>query len=317
MNDSNKYRCISFFQDLDESVLDLNQYLSPYGVFFEKISIDDFKKRFACFLLNRRNLFDEKNINFNFELELSFTELYLQNIFSHRVNELGYIIALIDFNEHDLIVNNKRQIDFSAMSEVQINFDRIKKRIIDCLIMTSNDYILNTLSIRVCEKENHCLGTSVHPGYVYRPASRTIAEDDYSNFKYALNNFDRDNFKFKIGFQNYLNAQSIDDRSTRFVMYVTVLESMFNSTSSQISHTISRHASLILSIDKDEFENNYRMVKKLYDRRSKLVHGDHADVNEDDIYQVKNVSRKCLLYCLKSNLNKKDLFLTLNKKGFD
>jgi hypothetical protein len=59
----------------------------------------------------------------------------------------------------------------------------------------------------------------------------------------------------------------------RFVMLVSVLESLFNSSTDHISETIALRCSSILTDNKNQRFDYYRRLKDVYNMRSHLVHG--------------------------------------------
>lgn len=98
---------------------------------------------------------------------------------------------------------------------------------------------------------------------------------------------------------------------------MTCLESLMNLGSHQITHTVSRHLSLIISNSIAEFQTNYVRTKELYDIRSSIVHG--GKINEDltkVTTELHDKVRSVINYCLKLNVDKKTLFAKLNAAGF-
>jgi len=79
------------------------------------------------------------------------------------------------------------------------------------------------------------------------------------------------NYKFntltELAIKNFTVAYDLTDVEVRFITMVTCLESLFNLGKSQIAHTISRHLSVIISNDEEQFRENYKNIKKLYNNR--------------------------------------------------
>jgi len=115
------------------------------------------------------------------------------------------------------------------------------------------------------------------------------------------------------------NCYELRDDNTKLINLITALESIFNRSKDQISHIIARHLSLIISTDHDEFEMNYKRIKKLYGYRSQIVHGQNLKIKEDIkevIDELCDLTRKAILYCMDLDMSKDELFNYLNSKGF-
>jgi Apea-like HEPN len=98
---------------------------------------------------------------------------------------------------------------------------------------------------------------------------------------------------------------------------MTCLESLFNLGRDQITHTVSRHLSIILSTNATEFQLNYKRIKKLYGIRSTIVHGGTTNEKIEDVtYELQDKVSKAMLYCFKTDLNKSELFDKLNQSGY-
>jgi hypothetical protein len=97
------------------------------------------------------------------------------------------------------------------------------------------------------------------------------------------------------------------------------METLFNENPNQIAHTISRHVSLLISKDKDEFKKNYTEMKELYKHRNEVIHGikpPHTIINETVHKKLICYLRQCIIIILSKNLDKKSLFTHLNVTGF-
>jgi len=121
----------------------------------------------------------------------------------------------------------------------------------------------------------------------------------------------------ELAIKNLTVAYDLTDVEIRFITMVTCLESLFNFGKSQIAHTISRHLSIIISNDREQFKENYKQIKKLYNNRSLIVHGGKykGDIIEDYL-DLSDKVRLAIEYCNKPNLTKEKLFENLNSKGF-
>jgi len=151
----------------------------------------------------------------------------------------------------------------------------------------------------------------------FAKATVELTEKDVERFSIQFSDKIEINAISGIGYNAFTLAHDITDAELEFITLMTALESIFNSTGDQISHTVSRHLALILSSDREGFELHYRKMKKLYAIRSKIVHG--SSVNDElttHLNTLKNYTREALNYSLLYKKTKADLFNYLNAKGF-
>ncbi|WP_026968204.1 HEPN domain-containing protein [Algoriphagus terrigena] len=128
--------------------------------------------------------------------------------------------------------------------------------------------------------------------------------------KYDINPF------VELAVKNFCVAYDLPDVRLRFITMMTCLESLFNLGKDQIAHTIARHLSLVISANKDQFQDSYRKIKKLYGQRNAIVHGGHykGQILEDYLI-LSDYVRKAIIYCNSPNLSKESLFFDLNAGG--
>lgn len=121
----------------------------------------------------------------------------------------------------------------------------------------------------------------------------------------------------ELAIKNFNVVYDLPDGRLRFITLVTCLESLFNLGRDQIAHTVSRHLSIILSDNKEQFQRNYKQIKKLYNTRSSIVHGGeyNGDITKDYL-ELSDKVRAAIKYCNVSGLTKEKLFEELNTKGF-
>lgn len=121
----------------------------------------------------------------------------------------------------------------------------------------------------------------------------------------------------ELAVKNFNISYDLPDGRVRFITLMTCLESLFNLGKDQIAHTIARHLGLIISQTKDEFQQNYTIIKKLYNKRNMIVHGGEYKGNlMEDYLDLSNKIRMAIAYCNRPDLTKEQLFEELNSKGF-
>ena len=121
----------------------------------------------------------------------------------------------------------------------------------------------------------------------------------------------------ELAIKNFNVVYDLPDGRLRFITLVTCLESLFNLGKDQIAHTISRHLSIILSDNKEQFKENYKQIKKLYNMRNSIVHGGEytGDIIKDYL-ELSDKVRAAIKYCNVRDLTKEKLFEDLNSQGF-
>jgi hypothetical protein len=121
----------------------------------------------------------------------------------------------------------------------------------------------------------------------------------------------------ELAIKNFNVVYDLPDVRLRFITLITCLESLFNLGKDQIAHTISRHLSIILSDSKEQFIENYKRIKKLYNIRSSIVHGSEysGDIIKDYL-ELSDKVRAAIKYCNVDFVTKEKLFEDLNARGF-
>ena len=121
----------------------------------------------------------------------------------------------------------------------------------------------------------------------------------------------------ELAVKNFSVVYDLPDGRIRFITLMTCLESLFNLGKDQIAHTIARHLSIIISADKNQFIENYRRIKKLYNMRNSIVHGgEYKGDLVQDYLDLSNKVRAAINYCNTAGLTKETLFEELNSRGF-
>lgn len=121
----------------------------------------------------------------------------------------------------------------------------------------------------------------------------------------------------ELAIKNFSVVYDLPDGRIRFITLMTCLESLFNLGKDQITHTIARHLAVIIAKTKEEFLENYTCIKKLYNKRSAIVHGgEYKGDLMKDYFDLSNKVRKAIFYCNRPDLTKEKLFEELNSKGF-
>lgn len=122
----------------------------------------------------------------------------------------------------------------------------------------------------------------------------------------------------ELAIRNFSIVYDLTDVQIRFITLITCLESLFNLGKGQIAHTIARHLSIIISNNQEQFKENYKLIKRLYNMRNSIVHGGkHRGDIINDYLKLSDKVRLAINFCNVPNLTKEKLFEDLNTKGFN
>lgn len=107
----------------------------------------------------------------------------------------------------------------------------------------------------------------------------------------------------------------------KIVMYMSILECLFTSDSSELSHKVAERAAVYLKTSKEETYNNFRIIKSGYDFRSKFLHGQNFK-KKKDTYEVlseisTNIDELIRRILKKAILNDFDLFNSFEDSDID
>jgi hypothetical protein len=87
------------------------------------------------------------------------------------------------------------------------------------------------------------------------------------------------------------NARTCNDVGVRIAAYVSCLEVLFSTASTELAHKLSERIAVFLADNGAERVTIYQQVKQAYDVRSKIVHGSEIDTKQHD--QLLAVSEVC------------------------
>lgn len=104
---------------------------------------------------------------------------------------------------------------------------------------------------------------------------------------------------------SYQRSYMIGLPSLSFIMLFSILEMVFGSGHTEITYQISRGTALLLTHSKDEMNDMFKEMKRLYAIRSRYVHqGDNIDTNS--VLKLRNIVRLVLLRLIDLGYNNKE-----------
>lgn len=122
----------------------------------------------------------------------------------------------------------------------------------------------------------------------------------------------------QLSFENFELSYNTHSMSLSFLSLMISLETLFNPGNSELKYRISRNAAVLLGNDKYPSDLIFKDVKKLYEKRSDLVHtGDKSKINMEDLLKLRNYVRESIKKIDDIGKNKNELLDILNSSGFD
>lgn len=121
----------------------------------------------------------------------------------------------------------------------------------------------------------------------------------------------------QLALENYELSYRIHNPSLSFLSLMMGLEALVNDAPSEIQYRTSRNVAVLLGKDKAEADLIFKEIKKMYRKRSVIVHtGSVGSVDKEDLLKLRAYVRMCIKVIAKLKMNKNDLLDTLNITGF-
>jgi len=310
------------FRNIDKSILATNRFIEKFGYKFISISLADLEKYFSS-LFSLPEKFKSKYKVLLGDIDISISNEFYQALTNNR--EFGYsllkdkeVIFLKSINDFDQeIINNTINNMGIAMQHFG-NLQNFVKALTQQFRLFKNGDINCNTQFQISKELRQV--TSKSSGLLSTPTGRSLFSLSESEAEILGQQFTEtfsSNPLTELAISNFNLSYDIADIKTKYITLMTCLESLFNQGRDQIAHTVSRHLALIISNSEGEFEVNYSRGKELYKLRSAIVHGDKT---KEDLHEateeLQNKVRQAINYCLKIQLNKKQLFDKLNSIGF-
>jgi hypothetical protein len=313
------FETYALFKNTDDSILLLNKVIRPYNFEFQKVKLKRLQDEFGEIFSFDNKKDDSEELDYNGEIvKANFFKLFTRSSFlttqKFDIKDPYYIIFLKDLEKDDWrIIKGRLKMSLKSLA-------RTKEFANDLLqilrLYKAGNIDLNGL-ITISKKDRHiAIGTlQATPNLAF---SRTyhISNKDVDQINLMLKEKPIINKISELAFQNFELSYRIIDPRIRFTTLMTALECLFNLGKEQISHTISRHLSLLVSNDQNTFQENYIKIKKLYKLRSEIIHGSFTKRPENELYELEDYVRKALNYTIKTELTKEGLFRQLNQMGY-
>lgn len=306
-------------QNVDESILNLNQVIKKYNFEFQEFTLEEFEIKFNHLI----NLPADFNRSGTITLEEGDISLEFYKLI---VNHPEFGISILGNRKIYLLRSLK-----SCNIWKEENNINMKGLLPYCKeVQTFVESLLTQLRIFKIGDINYSTIFQLYPdtrkvAFKYTNKFPSSKRNEFKITLFEVRDFEKfykPNFEpnelVKLAIENFNLTYEIFNPKIEFILMISALESILNIGKDQISHTISRHLALIISCDKRKFEINYKKIKDLYALRSYIVHGTDTkkikDLNEK-LSDLKDYVRITIRYCLKIELEKIDLFHLLNSQG--
>jgi len=121
----------------------------------------------------------------------------------------------------------------------------------------------------------------------------------------------------QLAYENFLLSYDVLDDRLTFLSLMIALETLFNDGTSEIRYRISRGVAVLLGRTIKQSEAIFKDVKRLYNKRSVLVHtGDPRKIRPIDVLDLQNYVRDSLRLLIGYRIPKNLLTQMLTEEGF-
>lgn len=126
---------------------------------------------------------------------------------------------------------------------------------------------------------------------------------------------ERDDF-LSLAFKSLELSYEIPDKKLCFLSLMIGLEILLNPSDHELQYRVSRNAAVLLGKNEEGSRRIFDDIKKLYNLRSKIVHGDETPLTDDDVSQLRFYVKESIKAVHTLNMKKNDLMKILSESGF-
>jgi len=121
----------------------------------------------------------------------------------------------------------------------------------------------------------------------------------------------------ELALENFNLSYSVENLNLQFLCLMNGIEVLFNPNQGELTYRISRNLAVLLGENEKEGEEIQKKIKKLYIKRSKIVHSGKTNIDNDDLIQLRYYTRESIKRFYKINKSKDKILKKLNSSGFD
>ena len=160
-------------------------------------------------------------------------------------------------------------------------------------------------------------------GREYPLTDRTLfhlSDDEYTQAEAFINDtkIPFQHAFLQLAFDSFELSYETYNRGLALLSLMISMEAFFCVSQNEITYQVSRNAAVLLGKSKDESKEIFNDIKKLYSKRSKLIHGkqDKNPIIPKDILRLRHYVRESIKSIYKLDLGQKELLRVLNESGF-
>jgi hypothetical protein len=120
----------------------------------------------------------------------------------------------------------------------------------------------------------------------------------------------------QLAFENYELSYHTQDMNLSFLSLMNSLEALLNPGEQEVVHRIARNTAVLLGKSKEGSQSIYSDVRRLYGKRSQILHAGKRIIKQEDLLQLRSYIRQSIKEIHKSSEGKKEILSLLNSLGF-
>ena len=121
----------------------------------------------------------------------------------------------------------------------------------------------------------------------------------------------------QLAFENLELSYEIPNIGLSFLTLMISLETLLNPGERELKYRISRNTAVLLGNDREESKAIFSEIKKLYDKRSKVVHtGESNIIKKKNVLKLRHYVRESIKKMYQMKRSKDDILNLLNSHGF-
>ncbi len=297
-----------FLTNTDSSILKINL---DHGFKIESMSVDE-GIRFISLLQNRPymevsgELFHKFPIRNNSEDKCYFIS-----------NSFECDIGMNDEDRRDRLISERTKFDVTLVQGYLTPIIRLTK-----LFKEGNVYMPLEFYYLIDNNAPRLFMGSYHWSNYNSRDIFTLKDSKISDFQRFIQNTKLP-FKepfLQLAFENFELSYLTPTTNLTFLSLMISMELLFN-PGEELSHRISRNAAVLLGKDFKESENIFSEIKKLYTKRSNIVHGrivsgKSKTLNNEDVVKLRNYVRESIKEINIKGKSRDELLKFLDSRGY-
>lgn len=312
MNTSIEIKITAIISGIDETVMCNLRVGNKYKIIEESLTNEMIWKRFVYTALGLRMIYEQSKLNDKLKIALLTKKISLS--YENPNNDEGDKIRKIQREEINYLDNKMR-----AARIFKENGIHIKEILIESIINKKFD---NTKREVLRYERRDKIPLFNISGNVEKLTLKD--EKEIKKLNRFIKNFDLSFNGNKFDNKILIRASCLYDESyistvdtLQFMVCVIGLESLLVDGKSEITYKFSRNYAMLISKNKEEYEEYKITAKNIYKKRSEYVHnGMIKKLTLQDICEARQMLRKTIFAILRINKSKEEIMRLLDLKGY-